>query len=410
MRLSARNKPVIPRARDVRVKGDSNLTAGRDVVFKTTAAPGPENFSEIFKAADQRFCTELVSSGVITRKDQEIYYSSEELFTSLMRIGIPFEPSIRIPFQVIPVLEEIIEDREPKFLDTADLRIAVVRCISTLTFGGRSQEEVAMWSTAYVRRYGNPSNQFVKVIDNEREVDLNYRYLREVIVSHVVRRIIGAEKFSDPIQDFRVVFSSKMVDRMCREIVHTVNTLNIYSIRYRTLIHLIEDLGLEPPHPWLVNPDTMEKVCGYNAERARYHLGQLSEIPEGKSPAFFNQSARECLRHLCAIMLTRYGAFLGVGSRYGLLELRRLLTLKKRNPVLWEYCDISKIGEDLKAHGYSVRQLIKELERVWFNLNADDRLPKFLSLQKSAAEMAQLVVTLFPDVDLDLVGNGSMDN
>ena len=319
----------------------------------------------LFAAADASFRSQVRTDGKLRRIFETIEFSAEALFTSLMQIGLPPSVAIKLPFEIIPFLATSDPAEPNRVLTTADVRIAVVQALHSLeTDGSFSRETVSMWSAAYVRRYGNPSNQFVKVIDNGTEVDLNYDYIRREVLPHLVNRILELPKSTDPFTKYGSVFSSTVLSGMAQEIIGAVNTLNLYSIRYKTLLNLLQDLVLEPPHPWIVSSQTISKVVDYNLERAAHHFARISAPSARGSTALLRQSAEESVRHSAAAILAHYGAFLGVGSRYGLLELRRMLTLRLSNAQLWSHCNFHNIELDLRAMGSGVDALAACVARI----------------------------------------------
>lgn len=319
----------------------------------------------LFASADARFREEVSSDGKIRRISETIEFSAESLFTSLMQIGLPPSVAIKLPFEIIPFLSSVGAIEHDKPLTTADIRIAVVQTLHSLENDGLfSRETISMWSAAYIRRYGNPSNQFVKVIDNGVEVDLNYDYIRRWVLPHLINRILDLPKNADPVSKFGRIFSSTVLASMAQEIIAAVNTLNLYSIRYKTLLNLLQDLVLEPPHPWMVSRQSINKVVEYNLERASHHLARASTPSARKSAALVRQSAEESVRHASAAILAHYGAFLGVGNRYGLLELRRILAVRLSNTKLWEYCNLHNIELDLRALGSSIDALAACVGRI----------------------------------------------
>ncbi|MDH3997461.1 MAG: hypothetical protein OET90_01360 [Desulfuromonadales bacterium] len=378
------------------IDGVSNIIAGRDVEIRHFHNDPARSFQEIFDSADQKFKIEVNEKGALIRLNKIVSYSSKELFTSLMQIGIPFDTSITVPFKIIPFLKEIAANKtDVSIVTSADIRIAVVNVIGGFSyFGKHSEEEVAMWCAAYVRRYGNPENQFVKVIDNGKEKDLNYNFVKKTIIPHLLERIIDLEKFSNPIGTFPDIFSNQTVDKMSGEIVRLLNTLNVYNIRYKTVINLLQDIIVEPPHPWLVSPNLTEKVCQYNLERATFHHTTLRNPLTRNAYHLFNRSAQETLMHFSAAILANYGSFLGVGSKYGLLELRRVLGLKKGNPSLWTYCRISQIEPDLVKVGITLDVLYGALDRMMHVLHEPDSVEKFDSLLESALWLESLCTKL----------------
>lgn len=378
--------------------GTSNVSAGRDATIITTypALHVPNNFNAVFESADNYFSKEVHPSGKIMRKDEEVNYSSKALFSSLMRIGIPFEAAIQIPFQIVPWLVDAAHGAEAEApIATSDIRSAVLHVIGGLAYGTHKTEEVHMWCAAYVRRFGNPQNQFLKVIDNDEEKDLDYEYVRKTIIPHLLSRIIGLDRIIDPTIIYKEILSKKNIEAMSREIVSTLRELNVYTIRYRTVIRLIEDIIIEPPHPWIVNIETMDKVAHYNKERAEHHYREIERPLVRGNIASFNRSSREFFTHSCAAILSKYGAFLGVGSRYGLIELRRILKLKEKNPSMWNYCKIHNIDSDLVSIGLQVSVFSNLLDRTMHHLENGDSEKKVDAILDHARDFRKIAFQLY---------------
>jgi hypothetical protein len=354
------------------IKGDHNLLAGRDLIIgqRAEARAQPE-IAELFRATDRLF-REVSESGTIYRQNTAIEFSSEALFSSLIMIGIPVSIAIDVPRQVIPLLKNLCEHSEGEFLLTTNhLKATVLQILTGLQFQRPSttEEEVTTWCSAYVRRYGS-GTEFLHVIDNGVEVDLNYEYIKETLLPHVLERVLGLEKGIDSIDRFHPFFSTSVLQRMAKEILRNVNTLNLYSIHYKTLYHLVREIMIQPPHPWIVNEATIEKVLAYNVERATFHYNSISKETATIHPVLFLPAARECAVHLCASILSYYGCLLGVESRYGLNELMRVITLKlkQRNLPMWHYCTLNNLERDLERIGTSLSRFYSFLERVQSSL------------------------------------------
>ncbi|MCW5200323.1 hypothetical protein VU07_00685 [Desulfobulbus sp. F4] len=390
----------------IEVSGCKNLTAGRNIRIgdlKVYINDDETDITEAFKAADNLFRSEVKADGIILRGKEEVVYSSQALFTSLMQIGLPLNAAIRIPFHITSTLSDMRDLDPDKVFSTSDIRVAVVNCIGGLVYEGYNDdnvnsENVNMWEAAYIRRYGNPgANYFLIVLDNEEEKPLSHRYLQEVVIPHLLKRVIGPEECNLLHKQFPCVFSSKQIERMSREIWRFVSVLNLYSIRYKTLINLLQDLILQPPHPWIVNKQTKDIVTEYNLERANHHIQFIRNPDNVSNPCLFNQSASECFMHLCAAILSQYGAFLGVNTCYGLRELRRFLSLKDKRQELWSCCKISQLERDLESISCSTDSLFNRLDRVKYNLDSrDNSEQKFHSLSKGARELAEIVIELCP--------------
>jgi hypothetical protein len=351
------------------IKGNQNLHAGRDIILgRPSDRFVPDGIGELFKTTDRLFREIISGSGVIYRKNTPIEFSSEALFSSLIVIGIPVQIAIEVPAQIIHLLKTLIEYAEEDFeLTTNNIRAAVLQVLTGLQFRPDSftADEVSTWCSAYVRRYGSGSS-FLQVIDNGIEVELNYEYIKQKLLPHVLERVLGLEKGQDAVGQYKYFFSSHVMAHMAKEIIRFINTLNLYSIQYKTLYFLVRDTMLQPPHPWIVNEATMEIVLRYNLERASFHyktiFGQFTEA----SPALFIPSARECCVHLCAAILSYYGCLLGIESRYGLGELMRVIQLKlyQTNVPMWNYCRLYNLEADLSKKGMSLSSFHNFLARL----------------------------------------------
>lgn len=236
------------------IDGNSNILVGGDLVLRLPPGQQVEVFKRLFEAADSRFKAEISETGKVLRISREIDFSAEQLFSSLMQLGLPLNVAIRIPSDIIDFLREVIDGRGENETDepvsTADIRIAVVRSIEALSStDGFTSETSSMWAAAYIRRYGNPENDFVKVLDHGEERNLDYGYLSDVILPHILARILGLPRDSAPEKLFSQIFNKTRIGEMATEIMRAVNTLNLYTISYKTLLFLVQDLVVEPPHP-----------------------------------------------------------------------------------------------------------------------------------------------------------------
>ncbi len=352
--------------RQLGIDGDQNIVAGGDIYLSKTQVT-ESSFADMFRCADDLFATKLNTAGRLVRGARSIEYSSEMLVTSLMRIGIPLKVSIAIPFRVVNMLALMLDEREDKcVLTTSDMRVAVVAVIRDLEC---VHPEAEWWCAAYIRRYGDPNQQFLRVVDNDVEYDLDYEYIENMILPHLFRRILGMGQEDDPRSELSHLFSSYNLGKMSHEIVRFVGTLDVYGIRYKTLLYLLEDIVVGPPHPWLVNDATRVRVTAYNLERAWHHLKCAESARTAGKSINYIQSLRSYFQHVCGAILSQYGVFLGIGSKYGLLELRRLLGKCRSDPSLREICGIAQLENALRGAGFPMTTLTSVLDTVVFKLN-----------------------------------------
>lgn len=361
------------------VDGDNNIVSGRDSIVQHVhqLSERIDRIADIFSRIDREF-SRVTGAPTIVKRDQPIMFSSEALCTSLASLGIPISIALDVVESVVPLLRGHISARETNSaaeVSTNDVKMCVLHALSGLIFRSSEantivgQEQVVTWSTAYVRRYGG-SNLYLKVIDHGVEVDLNFEYLKENFVPHLLGGIVGQDG-EDVIGQYRKFFSAAVVEKMASEIMSFSSSLNLYSIRYKTLYHLSRDIVLTAPHPWIVTPETMDAVLSYNAERALHHFQVISANVAQDHPDHFRPSAHECAAHLCATLLAYYGCMLGVESRYGLVELIRVCEIRKSNGnlVLWSYCGLDKFESDLKRNMTNVITLELFLRRIQSSLS-----------------------------------------
>ena len=373
------------------VDGHDNFTVNGDLII------GKEDkdvsLGDVFSNLDSLVKKNIVSDGRISRANASMPYSSEALFTSLVKIGMPVNAAFLIPRDIIPVLEEMIAEKDKAVLESSDIRYAVAECIGGLTFEGHTEEEASMWCAAYVKRYGNPDNDFIYVVDHAEDKILNFEFLAEEIIPHLLRRILGLGRYQNAIKQFPEIFSTAIVEKMSREILSTVNSLDLYSIRYKTLINLLQDIVIEPPHPWLVNVETASTVFKYNQDRMDFHYKQLLTVGH-KNPGTLMQHAKEYFMHSCAVILSMYGAFLGIGAKYGLVELQRVLKIRHKNPTLWNYCEIGNIEQDLKEIEIDISSFGKILKRTSNKLNSPPNDNLVFEMRVQAKDLVGIVERL----------------
>ncbi|WP_433765906.1 hypothetical protein [Pseudomonas putida] len=341
------------------IEGHENILVGGDLVIHLSPAEQADMFNRFFSSADQRFKDEISETGKIFRISGEIEYSTEKIFTSLLQLGIPADIAIKVPLHIIDLLRDVLDTYDDKHLvTTADVRAAVVLAIEGLPLTGRfTSETTSMWAAAYIRRYGNPEYEFVKVLDHGTARDLDYNFISSELLPHILSRILDVPRNSDSEKIFSQIFSATRTAAMSTEIMRLVNTLNLYSIRYKTLLFLVQDLVLEPPHPWLVTSDTQKKVVEYNIFRMHANHQIIGSTSASRNLALLEYSHQEFFRHAGTAILALYGAFLGVGSSYGLAELTRMLSLKHQHFPLWSHCEIRSIEPELQALGTTVSEL-----------------------------------------------------
>lgn len=337
----------------VSAMGDANQNIKEngdiDKIYTLFARHPEEHLERFFTSIDDRFRERIADNGKLRRMSRLVDFSSATLVGSLLELGLPLSLSLHVPLAVIDILEDLIKNGTINDqVETSHVRTAVVRSFDRLQENRKfAPERIEITRSSYIRRYGNPDNQYLKVVDYGVEKDLNYNYITNELLPHVLKRILQTD--DSPIFLYKEMFSGSRLNEMAHEVLSAASQLNLYSIRYKALIHLIQDLMLQPPHPWIVSKETENNIYKYNLEKMEDHFQAIcGSLDADEIPSVSYHHLKEFFQHSSASILSRYGGYLGVGMHYGLLELNRTLSMANANVILWDNCRIGQIGSDLE--------------------------------------------------------------
>jgi hypothetical protein len=252
---------------------------------------------------------------------------------------------------------------------TNHIRHAVVAAIRSLDATEHGHSALELWADNYARRYGNPNERLRVIHRDGAEVDLDYQFLLEQLIPHLIKKIMCVQMEALESSD---IISKLNMRRMADEILDHVKSLNIYAIRYKTLFNLAYDLAVQPPHPWFVDAKTAESTVAYDLERATQHAKLLHEESIRNDYPSARHSAREAIHHACSAILAYYRAFLGVSELGPLSQLVHALNLygEEGNPLLWNISQIRQIEGDLAAIGESRPEFLRKLQKLQKNIHS----------------------------------------
>lgn len=119
-------------------------------------------------------------------------------------------------------------------------------------------------------------------------------------------------------------------------------------------------------------------------------------ISRQESPSAQAHHIQSFFQYSSAAILSRYGAFLGVGPNYGLNELNRVLRLIHKHQILWDYCSLNQIESDLKRLGSSTIELQQVANKVQEHLaHAKNQTWPQMSQFKSHIELFRRFIDTF---------------
>jgi hypothetical protein len=341
---------------NINVSGSGHITAGRSI----TIFSGNDTL-EALKAKLvelDAFLSSQLGEVVSSRTNTVVPFSSDKIISSLVALDIAPYAAHKVVFE----LQKYIQ--RPTGVDrttTNAIRMAVARAIFNIDFGPELNGKRDEWAKRYARRYGNPDQLLLVIHRDGQHEPLDYKYIKQQLVPHVLRRIW---EVNDVSKFIGWLISQQAIAEMAESILNEVKRLDVYSIRYKTLLYIAEDIALQPPHPWLVSPLSQERTVAYDFERIKVHLTRLEG---GESEESKWQAVGECIHHSCSGILALYGYFLG--SRYlsTLSNLKAAIDMNLENAPLWGFCEIRNIEADLLAAQTSVStlsQLLKKTEKM----------------------------------------------
>ena len=352
-----------------------------DVLVRAPSA----DLSQLFIDLDANVASEFGDLYSQTQSG-EVDFSSRRLFTSLSMLDIHPVIALHILEHLPEALRQVMPDGR---FDTGDIRLAVSQVISHMSLDDfRHDAEVfedsdapkvktpkrrlqlwedkkADWAKRYSRRFGDP-NQAIHILHRDGEISpLDYKFLKKVIVPHMLDRLLDAE--------FRnanhLLVTSGMIGEMSEFLLKEFRRLGLYSLRYKTALYLAEDIATQPPHPWLVTETTRPATIQYDLERAAAHLQKL-HTSEGELDHDDWHRFTELVHHSCSAILGVYSGFMGHDYLMSLRLLRQWLRIEERNLVLWSFCDLRFIDEDLNAIDSSKEDLERFLGRIDVRINS----------------------------------------
>jgi len=338
------------------VEGEGNIVAGRNVVIN--ALEISQKYSDIyekvlkpaFEDIDSKI-TNLFPEGLISSSTHEASqsFSSEKLFLSLTYLGLPIEGALHVISKAEAELSKLSQAQ--KKLSTDDIRSAVANTLYQYDSSKYSGKRRQFWGDKYIRTYGMPSNPLLVINTDGSYDELDYKFLRDKLLPHLMEVIWGIEKFDR----LRTIVSRDDLTEMAEEILRVVKSLGIYRIHYLNLLELTKELALQPPHPWFVERAFDYQAIRYDFDKAEGHCrGMLQSFDTGNYDACL-YSYRETLHHSCSALLAYYGIFMGCGYLSPIHTLHRvIIKVEKGEPIEESPIEGIDIKADLRSAGISI--------------------------------------------------------
>ena len=340
------------------VKGKEHIVAGRDVIIN--APDLSKKFNEIynellkpsFENFDQRIA-DIFPEGLFssTSENTQIEFSSEKLFSSLTLLGIPINVALHAVSRTEYELTKLSQNQ--KKMSTDDIRWAVANSLYHYDSSGYCHKKRQFWGDKYVRIYGRPNQQLIVITQDGGFHELNYKYILNTIIPHLIESILGSGKFEHLLK----IISQEDKKEMADEILKAIKSLGIYRIHFTSLIKIAKELALQPPHPWLVESAFDYESIAYDYEKAKKHFLDMIGSFEKQNIESCLYSFRETVHHSCSAILAYYGIYMGCGYLAPLHTLYRIIVfLEKGIPIDATCVEKIDIKSDLRNLGISITE------------------------------------------------------
>ncbi|WP_150524283.1 hypothetical protein [Roseibium sediminis] len=337
---------LLPKSQSV--VGSNNKQAGRDIVHNYGTLPANIDLSEVFSQIDNQIRMAVGDPVSPTAGGKSVVYSSAKLFSSLVHIGISAEYAYRLVFNIGEYISEEMK-LETNSFSTAHIRRSVSNAILHSDALKISRQERRDLANKYARNYGNPSHAIMVAFKGGDVTPLNYEFLEKTFIPDLAERLTGYRGAVVSNRGGDVAFSRGNIDHMSREVLSSVRRMGIYEIRYETLCAISEDLALQLPHPWFVNPSNQLATLKHDLDRAVEHLQNL--MPSQQTDLQFWRLANECFNHICSGILVCYSSVIGGGKDAAPNTLRNYTRLaangERQNLALWNFCEIFELESHL---------------------------------------------------------------
>lgn len=317
-----------------------------------------EVIDRIIKKSD-RVIKENFSDQILSMKGNiKTSFSTEKIFLSLGKIGIPIKVSIEI---IENFLNKITESKEYiEVLTTNDIRKIIADSIYSMNESYYTIKEIENWGDKYVRRYGDPEQQLEIILNDDSTENLSLSFLRETLLEEVFERIDNNIKFTSA----ELVVSNTQKRIMAEEIKETILSLNLYRIHYHSLVVLVQELVTQPPHPWFIKQNSNNYILEYNYKKYLKHTQSILEVSiNNKSSKGIKLHIEEYIYHACATILSYYNLHIGCGINAPLNNLMLYMKKLRDNEfdLLLKYSNIENIKNDLKKLGLTLEEFYQKL-------------------------------------------------
>lgn len=333
---------------------------------------------EVFSKFDEKIYElfgDIVDSKVNNDdKNSRIPFRSQKVFVSLMKIGIPLENAYQIVIYVFNniVLHEKNGLYDGKIFSTHEIRKIVAYAILHCDLEGTQLKTIEEWGDKYVRRYGH-DGQRTKIYysGSSHEDTLCFGFVKDKLLYDIVEEL-GIKKYT-----YFGGIKKSQLKAMSEDIIDFINNCNLYRIRYDILKAYVCEMALQPPHPWMVNEETVEKIRKYDIDAVAKHYLKVKEKLDTNDYSGEYYVICEMLHHTSSSILAGYREILGCRDLDAFSNLENIVKRMSNGEqdLVLEY-SIAELPADLRYIGVNFCDFSSLLARIQSNIENRNKIFK----------------------------------
>lgn len=317
-------------------------------------------------------------------------FSSIKMLRSLVEIEIPTDKALLILYNVIELITsaEYIE-RNGDRMTTKELRTCIYKEICNLPDSvaeAVDSDIINSWATKYARRYGHNNRRICLELRDGSTREISFEFIRNDLVKDLVMNVTGMSE-----AEYKKQIPPKEIKKMALDILDFIKSCEMYSLKYDTLLDFIEEMAVEPPHPWMLRDDGRERFLQYHFEVLNKHKDTIENKMEDKITML------ETLYHSTALLLGMYTNIIGVEELSPLYLLKESLfsygNKKGLKGVLTEE-GLNKMLADLREQCVSRDKFIKSVSAL-YELAVKQKDFASLEVRKNIVEFRDLVIQVY---------------
>lgn len=318
-----------------------------------------------------------------SKSKNDVIFSINNMFSSLLKIGIPTEKVLIVLTNVIiKITSDEYFSKMDRKISTGDIRNCMYNEICQIPIDvddDISNYQVQNWAGKYARRYGH-NNRRIKIdMENGKYEELSFNFIKETLLRNVAYKVTGCNDYYD-------YMIGKEIDAMTEEVMGFIQGCELYCIKYTPLENYIIELVTEIPHPWMINDKNVKYNIEYNLRTLSKHINKMNNHQEEEITIL------EIVYHATCVILNHYTKILGCTDTSPLNILTQSINhyedTKKRWPV--KKHKLNNMSNDFHACNIDFQHfkwLINEIYK-YIVKNRNYKSPELRTLVKELCDIA----------------------